>query len=118
MNDIQYDIESNTVENTKDDVTITRKGSNLMKKVVAGTVLTVILIATIVSIFAFRSDEDSKSQLEIDNQRTKEMYESLMKSDNKILDERFFDENITNFLSETLDEEKIEFENTANIELD
>ena len=118
MNDIQYDIESNTVENTKDDVTITRKGSNLMKKVVAGTVLTVILIATIVSIFAFRSDEDSKSQLEIDNQRTKEMYESLMKSDNKILDERFFDENITNFLSETLDEEKIEFENTANMELD
>ena len=98
------DIEANTEEKTNEDDSNKNVRSNVMKRVVAGTVL-MALIATIVtvSIFAFgSSDKDTKSQIEIDNIRTTEMYESLMRSESKVLDERFFDDNITNFLSETL----------------
>ena len=114
------DIESNE-ENESKSKNIRKEESSLMKKVAVGsTVLIVLVVATIViSVFAFRSsDEKTKSQMEIDNIKTTEMYESLIASESKVFDERFFDDNITNFLSETLEEETIEFENTANIELD
>ena len=130
-----FDTETKRMKIMKEhaDIEITSSGDNeeereeglFMGKIwkkVAAFIAIAVFAATIltISLFVFRSDkgnEESPSQVEIDNIMTTNLFESLMKSGDRHLGERYLGENITSFLSETTQMRSVDFDSSANLEL-